>query len=332
MKICLYIVVFCFGLMSIHAQDIHWTQFNDNPIFLNPAQSGNFTGDHRFIGNFRDQWRAVTKAFQTFSVSYDTKLKNPNFGLGVCLFHDQDGDGKFKTVELEVNPSYRLMLSKDSLHQLRVGAQFALNHRQFQFNQFYFDEQYNGTAFDPNIPNTESLTAEKRTTISLGSGFVYSYQQDKRRQFSFGLAALNINQPNQGFYGFKVQRDLRLTAFARYSLRLSERLDLLPTALFQHQGTYREFLIGGQVKYHLNPDLNDYKALNAGLMFRNRDAFFFVAGLDYHLWYFGVSYDVNVSTLRLASNGRGGLELSVRYIIHRFKPKKIQHRICPEFI
>ncbi|NDE62604.1 MAG: type IX secretion system membrane protein PorP/SprF, partial [Cyclobacteriaceae bacterium] len=57
------------------AQDIHWSQFNDNPIFQNPANTGEFLGDTRFIGNFKDQWRSVSVPFQTFSVSVDRKAK-----------------------------------------------------------------------------------------------------------------------------------------------------------------------------------------------------------------------------------------------------------------
>ena len=47
-------------------QDIHWSQFNDNQLYQNPAHTGHFDGDYRFIGNYRDQWRSVTVPFSTF--------------------------------------------------------------------------------------------------------------------------------------------------------------------------------------------------------------------------------------------------------------------------
>lgn len=314
------------------AQDIHWTQFHENPVFLNPAHSGSFRGDHRFVANYRDQWRSVTKPFQTISVSYDTKLKNPKFGLGVLFFNDQAGDGKFKTFELQVSPSYRFAISKDSLHRMQTGVQIALNHRQFSFPNFYFDEQYNGLTFDPNSPITEDLQTTKKTNLSVGAGFIYQYYKNQRENFNFGFAAFNINQPNQGFYGEKVKRDLRLNLYARANLKLTEDFDVIPTAMIQFQGTYRELLLGGLLKYHLNPDINDYKAIYAGLLFRTKDAVFLNLGVEYHTWQVGVSYDVNFSSLKPASNGKGGLEISLRYIIHRFKPKKTLYRLCPEYI
>ena len=64
-------------------QDIHWSQFNDNPIFQNPGNTGQFNGDIRFIGNYRDQWRSVTVPFSTISISVDSKLYNhKNLGFG----------------------------------------------------------------------------------------------------------------------------------------------------------------------------------------------------------------------------------------------------------
>ena len=48
--------------------------------------------------------------------------------------------------------------------------------------------------------------------------------------------------------------------------------------------------------------------------------------------YCGISYDVNFSKLVPASNARGGFEIAVKYVISRFKPKQIIHRVCPDFI
>jgi hypothetical protein len=54
--------------------------------------------------------------------------------------------------------------------------------------------------------------------------------------------------------------------------------------------------------------------------------------MDYQNWFAGLSYDINFSKLMPASNIRGGIELSVRYIITRFNPKKVLHRVCPDYI
>jgi hypothetical protein len=65
---------------------------------------------------------------------------------------------------------------------------------------------------------------------------------------------------------------------------------------------------------------------------RNKDACFLTVGYDYQDFFMGLSYDINFSKLVPASNARGGFEIAVRYIINRFKPKRIEHRVCPDFI
>ena len=65
---------------------------------------------------------------------------------------------------------------------------------------------------------------------------------------------------------------------------------------------------------------------------RTKDAGYLSIGMDYQNWFFGMSYDFNFSKLVTASNIRGGIEFAARYIIKRFKPKKIVHRVCPDYI
>jgi len=48
------IFLFCLANQAF-AQDIHWTQFNNNPIFQNPAGAGNFKEDIRLTANYRTQ-------------------------------------------------------------------------------------------------------------------------------------------------------------------------------------------------------------------------------------------------------------------------------------
>ena len=55
------------------------------------------------------------------------------------------------------------------------------------------------------------------------------------------------------------------------------------------------------------------------------------AGFDYKSINFGVSYDVNFSRLKPASNVRGGLEFSINYIFSRNKYVLKKESPCPIF-
>ena len=315
------------------AQDIHWSQFDDNPIYQNPGNTGQFNGDIRFVGNYRDQWRSVTVPFNTISLSADANMAfNRNLGVGLLLSHDVVGDGKFRTMEVQGNVSYLLKITSDSMHTLRPGMNFGLNHRQLNSDQFYFDNQFNGIQFDPSLPTNESFLSDRRSNFSFGVGTIYQYYQNERFNITGGFALFNVNRPDQGFFGTKIQRDRRLNVFAKGIYKLNYDWDILPSMQLSIQGVYREFIIGARAKYTLVNRLGEYRALYGGLFYRNKDAAYLSVGMDYQNWFVGMSYDINFSKLVPASRLRGGFELSVRYILTRFKPKKIVHRICPDYI
>ena len=329
-----YILLFSSLLsISIEAQDIHWSQFNDNQIFQNPANAGNFKGDYRLIANYRSQWKSVSVPFNTISFSGDTRIeKYKKIGLGILFFNDAAGDGKFKTIEFQVNGAYSFKLTKDSTHIFRPGITIGLNHRQLNWDQFSFDNQYNGFKYDPTLPTNESFQTQKNTNFSIGSGCIYNYNKSERKQVTIGLSFFNLNKPNQGFFGDKVERDIRTSLFLKGNYYLTSKLDLLPSISYQKQAMYNEIIFGSNIKYTIIKNQLAYQAVYLGTWLRRKDAGYLSFGIDYQNWFLGMSYDFNFSQLVAASNVRGGIEFAARYIINRFKPKKIDHRVCPDYI
>ncbi len=333
MKKGYYFLFFLVLSFSSMAQDIHWSQFVDNPIYQSPGQAGNFNGDYRFIANYRDQWRSVSVPFQTISVSIDSKLdKKSELGYGLLVFHDLVGDGKLKTLEVQANANLPFTLNADKSMVLRTGINLGMNQRRLNSNAFYFDNQFNGVQFDPTLPSNETFSTESKTNFSTGIGTVLDWQLDKESKLNTGIGFFNLNRPNQGFFGDKITRDIRSNVFASYSRSLRENLLVLPAANFSLQGKYHEFVLGSSVKYLLANQKIIYRAVQGGVWYRFKDAAYFTAGMDYQNWFFGVSYDLNFSKLTQASGARGGIEFAVRYIHRSLKPKKIIHRVCPDYI
>lgn len=316
------------------AQDIHWSQFNDNPIFQNPGNSGRFNGDFRFHANYRDQWRSVTVPFSTLSLSADTKFgKNKQFGLGGMLFHDQAGDGKFSTFEFQISPSILWKLTADSVHTLRPAIQFGINNRNVNVDKLSFDNQFNGFQYDPSLPKNENLQNTGVTNFTISWGTVYEWYQSPRKKVAAGLGIFNINQPDNGFYNSKVKRDVRVNLFAKGQFKIDFDWDILPSFQLNFQGKYKEIIVGSTARYILKDRLGEYRAVYGGIFYRNKDSGYLTAGMDYQNWYAGISYDFNFSKLVPASRARGGIELSLRYTLFSLKPKKnIIHRVCPDYI
>lgn len=114
--------------------------------------------------------------------------------------------------------------------------------------------------------------------------------------------------------------------------RLNDKLNILPSLLFMSQGEFSEFNFGGSVKYILTDFIGLYRTVWFGMFYRNKDAGFMTAGVDYDNWKVGLSYDINTSSLVPASRRRGGLEIAIIYIVNKTPFKRVQHRVCPNYI
>lgn len=315
-----------------YAQDIHFSQFDYNPIFQNPGNTGLFDGDYRFHANYRDQWRSVTVPFQTLSLSAEAKNVYKNLSVGMFLMNDVVGDGQFRTIEVVPSASYAIKLTSDSSHVIRPAIQMGLNHRQFDSEAFKFDSQWNGVYFDENLPTNEVFQTERKGNFTLGVGATYEYIQSPRKRLVAGIGLFNINRPNQGFFGETINRERRFNLFTRVHYEIGFDWDIIPSMQLNFQGTYRELIIGSQARYILVDRLGDYKAIYFGAYLRGGDAGYIMAGMDYQNWWGGISYDLNFSKLYVASHARGGLELSLRYIIKSVKKRDIFYRVCPDYI
>ena len=330
-----FLLVFCCASIKLLGQDIHFSQFNRSYLNLNPALTGNFDGDYRFNGNFKNQWSSVAEPYQTFSFAADLRSPLnalPQLHLGILLFNDEAGLGGLKTTSFMLSGAYSLKLNYDSTLVAMGGLQIGFQARSINFNLFNFDRQYNGTQFDQNLPTGENFDQSSYMNFSLNTGLSITYKQERRKTYSAGIAFYNLSSPNQSFEGSNIPLDLRLTATIAADYLINNEIDVLPTILFSTQGTYRELIFGSELRYRLNGTSSRQRNLYGGVFYRNRDALILSTGLDYDQWHFGASYDINVSDLEIASNNRGGLELAVTYIFKDFKPNIRRYKVCPNFM
>ncbi len=305
---------------------------------LNPALAGNFDGDHRFIGNQRNQWRSISpNPYSTFAGSFDTRdiPKTNKLRAGLSLFQDRTGDSQFNTLKLGLSVAYpfHLPFLADTLHHFSGGIQGLFVQKKLEYDDLSFDNQYNGFFYDPSRSTGENFPREQRSYPDLGGGIHYRYTPADRKGISAGISLFNILKPKQSlFNNGEVVLDRRFSFHAGGQYPLAEKWDLLPGALFAIQGKYREILLGSRFRYILKDHLGVYRALYGGLWMRSKDAAYMTIGMDYNTWHVGLSYDLNLSDLRPASNYRGGFEISVEYIIKHYEREPVQHKVCPTFI
>ncbi len=335
MKALTYIGIFIFllGYSIVRGQDIHFSQFYNSPLTLNPANTGLFDGDYRFAGNYRNQWNAVTVPFATLSLTGDlaNSFGIKGLGLGAVFSHDNTGDSKFTTTVVNVSGSYVLSFATDKT--LSFGVQTGFTNKTLSFDELKFDAQYNGLSFQQGLPNRENFAANRQTFFNFHSGVRYAQKIANRKHFSIGLGLFNITKPKESYFNNEaIEMDRRFVADATYQFNVTSTIDLIPSMFLMAQGTYFEYIAGARGKYVLSDLVGAKQAAYIGLFFRTKDAGFITAEYDYNNWHFGLSYDINLSTLRQASKGRGGIEFSAIYILKHLKKSAEKFKKCPDYL
>jgi len=92
--------IFCGHSISAKAQDLHFSQYFNSPLFINPANTGFAPDvDYRVGMNYRKQWASITtNPYRTMGLWGDVQLFNDRFdngwvGLGGALLRDVAGSG-----------------------------------------------------------------------------------------------------------------------------------------------------------------------------------------------------------------------------------------------
>jgi hypothetical protein len=102
------------------------------------------------------------------------------------------------------------------------------------------------------------------------------------------------------------------------------------SANHSRQANATNTLIGGAYMMNMNPGQPYPTNLYLGSWIRFGDAIIPYVGLEFGEFHIGATYDVNVSSLKPASNMRGGAEISLIYIREPRDPNRKKLN-CPKF-
>jgi len=332
MKKSIVSMAFVLAACMMQAQDFHFSMFNENPLNISPAQTGAFPGDHRMVLNYRNQWKSISEPFTTYSGSYDAGLfkKNAETGYlsaGVQFLNDVAGTSDFGTMKVDVSVAYHATVGLSSTISAGISGGFC--QRSMDETNLYWDNQYDGTGgFNTAVPSGETSTFESFSYGDFSAGLMYSYASDESSmasndgiKFNIGAAAYHLNTPKLNFSAADVEE-----LFAKYVVHMrgqfglfSSNTALVVQGLFANQGPTREILAGLGLRFMLTEQSHytgfmKESALTFGASYRVGDAIIPQMLFEISNFAVGVGYDVNVSGLNVASDGRGGVEMFLRYI------------------
>lgn len=320
---------------TLKSQDIHFSQFFMTDLSTNPALTGVFSGDYRLSGVHRTQWRSVTAPFSTFQLTADANdfKKKKGLGLGLRIFNDRAGDSKFNTFSISAAISKSSPLNETGDLTLHSGVQIGFTQKRIDYSSLRFDQQFNGLAYDGSLDNGELGRRDKVSHADVHVGLLVRRELALGRTWSIGVSAWNLNTPDVSFKDdVSVYLRQRLAIHGDYSIAIDDTWDVAPGARLMLQGPYQEILAGGRLRYTWSYDALSKRRVYIGGFSRLRDGAFIAAGLERDEWIIGLSYDINLSPLEVASRNRGAYEVTAIYIFDVFNETRVLHKKCMDIL
>lgn len=326
-------------LPATHAQDIHFSQFFEAPLLRNPSLAGIFTGDYRVQAVFHDQWNSFTNAYRTGSLNGEYKMpvgkSNDFLTVGLQVLYDKAGTAALSTSELLPALNYHKSLSDQRVMYLSLGFMGGLVEKRIDMSKVTTNSQYNGTAYDPALPDGEVLTNPTIRYLdgSVGLSFNTGFGQDKGNSLFFGAAMHHVNRPKNSFYkNPAIELDPKYVFSGGIKMVVNENAYFTLQADHTQQGSSHETIGGALYSYKLGDDPeNSNYIVSFGGFLRWKDALIPVMKLEMNAFAVSLSYDVNVSQLKTVSQGRGGIELSLSYIGFLDRENAKSRILCPKF-
>lgn len=312
------------------AQDAHFSQYNNSPLLLNPANAG-LNNNLRAIINYRQQWRSVANPFKTGGFSFDAnvtkdKYRKASLGIGVQLINDQSGDARLTMNQGNLNISSVLQLDQNS--KLSVGLMGGFGTRSVNYSALRWENQYQNGSYNAANSTGENLSSSSFSYMDAGAGIAWSYGKDQGyitqnngMKLTIGLSAFHFGLPKTSFIG---SADERLTTKYVFHGRgefgkQNTNLTFIPELVFVQQGSLREIVLGNTFRYLLSEGshftgFTKSSAVSLGVNYRVKDALIASFGIDYGNFSVYMGYDITMSKLSAANKSRGGFELALKFV------------------
>ncbi len=330
------LIAFCLLPVAIlQAQDLHFSQFFNSPLTINPANTGFLPdADYRIGGNFRNQWSSVmTVPYKTTSLFADAqvlrdKLETGWLGIGGVVLSDVAGSGSLRSTKVYGSIAYHQQLGLSSL--LSAGFNVGWANKRIDQSKLKFPDQFDGKFFD-NPFTAVTLLNTSVSYLDVQAGMNYAYFPQENVYINAGYSIHHVNRPKETFFTDNTNQGrvtMRHIGFVNAMLKVNDRVIINPNVYFTTQAKATKLMVGMNGNYNLS----EYgeKQLIAGLYYRLGDAVAPMVGVEVNNLRITYSYDATVSSLKNFNNYRGANEISIikKGLYPQNKDRQTQ---CPSF-
>lgn len=336
-------LLFLFSLavaFDLSAQNHYqFTQYNLNPLFMNPAQTGAYEGTYRVGGLYRSQWNSFSNIYRPLTLYVDAPIlmvaKRHWVGLGIMFANDKAGTHNLGTNLTALSGSFHYALDKRYRNVISAGIQFGMGGRSIDLSDelSFYSELASGTV----DKTARGGVNDKNTSFSdLSAGVLLKSTLNKNTKLSFGVNIAHFANAKYTLIktgGQKVKVPIYVATIATLDRQITKKLSIHPSLLYHTQSGI--FTINPQVmmgyKMKKQGSKSDDILLKGGLGFDVKgNAANVLLGGEYRGITVGVGYDLNTGALQKVT--RDGIEIGVQYIGRIYKNPKVKPvMVCPKY-
>jgi len=321
------------------AQDVHFSQYFANPIYLNPAYAGTYICP-RVVTNFRLQWPQLSGKYISYSASYDQHFEKLSGGIGALFMGDRAADGGAIVAHaFSLVYSYNAFLTRSKKSSMRFAVQATYQQKHLEWDKMTFEDM-----IDPKYGfvyhTQEFLPTNTAGVFDFSTGVIFYSEH-----YYGGLAVHHFTQPKESFFdntGKETRIPMKITANfgAIFDIKQSMKseksigdMSISPNLIFQYQTRFTDGAAYSTINYGMYWSCYPM-AVGAWFRqgFKNADAAIFLVGLEQEHFKIGYSYDFTIPSVDNKPGTGGSHEVSVVfYLPCPEKSRRIQKINCPKF-
>jgi len=314
-KLLILINLFIINIMSF-GQDIHFSQFYDNPVIINPANTGNFTGNWRIINSYRNQGNTIDLQYKTTTITFEHPIYyyTEKMSLGMIYINDISAGNSLIINRLYLSAAYFKQISEKSF--LHIGFQAGYVHKKFSLENLSFPDQFDTEIglFNSKLTTLENLENQKTSYLDLNWGLMWS-RFTYKSTFQSGIAMFHYNLPHETFFDKKNRLPIKYIFHSYLIYKLKANIFFAPKILYTYQKKASEMLIGNDLIYVFEDNTKIYAgAFYRGGIKRNSDALIIRFGIWYKKIDFCFNYDFEIYSKQNTSISPTTFELIIKYI------------------
>ena len=339
-KIKYIFLVSCSLLLAAlgQGQDLHFSQFFNNPLLTNPANTGFIPdADYRIGASYRNQYSSImAMPYKTISIYGDAqvfrdKLENGWLGLGGVILRDVAGRGSLTSTKVYGSVAYHQLLGNSSL--LTAGFNVGWANKRIDQTKLTFPDQFEGKFFDGTRPTSVVLSNNNVSYLDIQAGLNYAYFPTENIYFNAGYSIQHVNRPLESFIDASADNTriaMRHIGFLNAIVKVNENIIINPNVYYTTQAKASELVLGVNGAYNLSGD--GEKQLIGGLYYRLGDAVVPMIGFELKNVRFTFSYDVTTSSLHNFNGYRGASEFNIlkKGFYNEYKGNR-RETMCPSF-